>query len=133
MQNDRGGYAVSYTLEFELQGLPRMNTGFGRSNRFAQSRETQKWKSKVHLACMGRLPPEPLSKAKLTLTRFSSVRPDYDNRVISLKPVIDGLVQALVLHDDNEDVIGVPEYLWEKCSPKEGRIRVRVEQITEEK
>ncbi len=71
----------------------------------------------------------PLKKAKLTLTRFSSIKPDFDNRVISFKPIIDGLVLAGVIEDDNEDVIGIPEYPHEKTSPRKGQIRIHVEAI----
>jgi Holliday junction resolvase RusA-like endonuclease len=118
-----------YTLEFSLAGLPKMNTGFSRGNRFAQSRETTKWKSKVHLACIGQLPPEPLERARLTLTRLSSVEPDYDNLVISFKPIVDGLVKAGVLANDRSSNVGRPEYLWVKVGPRDGRITVRVEGI----
>jgi hypothetical protein len=65
----------------------------------------------------------------LTLTRGSSVQPDYDGLVSGFKHVIDGLVLAKVLINDDQETIGIPEYKWVKADPKEGFIRVTVEEI----
>ena len=75
------------------------------------------------------LPPKPLKQASITLTRFSSVEPDYDNLVISFKPIIDGLRDAGVIVDDKFSVIGRPSYEWQKSPRNQGRIRVEVASI----
>ncbi len=77
--------------------------------------------------CWHLRPPEPLERAKLTLTRCSSREPDTDGLVSCFKHVVDGLVEAKVLADDRPSNIGIPDYRWEKCSNKLSRIKVQVE------
>lgn len=112
-------------LEMELAGLPmlRRDTKHWR----VRHQETQHWRTMVrgHLeaAWLGR----ELGQARLTLTRYSARCPDADNLAVSFKPVVDALVHWKVLADDNPDIIGTPEYRWEKAPRGEGRIRVVVE------
>jgi Holliday junction resolvase RusA-like endonuclease len=75
------------------------------------------------------IPEKPIKKAKLKLTRCSSKRPDYDGTVSSFKWVIDGLVRAGVLYDDNIDVIGEPEYKWESAGQHCGHIKIEITEI----
>jgi hypothetical protein len=91
--------------------------------------EAKKWKKKVEEAVVyGRLQPaKPLTKAKLTLTRHSSMRPDSDGLVSSFKHVIDGLIEADVLVDDAFENIGMPVYLWLRAPPCKGFITIEVE------
>lgn len=74
-------------------------------------------------------PPIALNKAKLTLTRFSSMKPDQDGLVSSFKHVVDGLVECGVLVDDSMDIIGMPEYKHEPAKPKFGKIQIEVQEI----
>jgi len=92
-------------------------------------REAAIFKSQIGLVTSGKRPPKPLMKAKVTLTRFSSIRPDHDGLVSSFKHILDGLVEAGILHDDNYDTIGVPTYLWDKAPPGKGKIRVEVVEV----
>ena len=119
---------MAFVLEFEINELPKMTNG-GNKNWRATHYERQKWKNAVASICLMRRPEVPLKKAKLTLTRFSSVCPDYDNMAISFKGVCDGLVLGRVIEDDKMTVIGMPDFKWEKVSPGEGKIKVRVEGI----
>jgi len=119
------------TLEFEIEGLPKM-TNTSRVHWTKIRKERRLWKDKVENAV--RLERErtaiefkTLSKAKVTIVRFSSVAPDYDGLVSAGKAILDGLVEAKVIIDDNVSVIGRPDYLWQKAKPKEGKIRVKVE------
>jgi len=83
----------------------------------------------VHFALAAGLPPEPLWKATVVCTRHSSRVPDYENLAHSFKPLIDGLTVnggGGVLVDDNQAVIGQPEYRWEKAAPKQGRVTIEV-------
>lgn len=73
----------------------------------------------------------PLERARLTLTRYSSVAPDFDGLVSSFKHIIDGLIDAGVIVGDSMKVIGAPTYLWEKTSPAKGRVKVIVEEVVE--
>lgn len=83
----------------------------------------------VHVAFLGRIPDQPLEKAKLTLTRHSSRQPDFDGMVHSFKRIIDALVKCGILIDDNPDVIGSPTYKWAKAARGDGHIQVEVESV----
>lgn len=117
---------MKYTLEFSLNGLPkRTNNIKSWRMRFAEAR---KWKAAVFAAVDYKLrPAEPLTKAKVTIIRFSSMPPDYDGMVSAGKYLIDGLVDAKVLVNDTFDIIGAPTYSWEKAKPKQGKVVVKVE------
>jgi hypothetical protein len=119
---------MSYVLELEIPGLPK-RTNNAQANWRAKYAEAKKWKRLVLNAVVfaRKQPKAPCQKAQVTLTRHSSVRPDFDGLVSSFKHVIDGLILAKVIVNDNHDVIGVPEYLWEKAPPKLGRITIKVE------
>jgi hypothetical protein len=85
-------------------------------------------------------PDEPLRRARVTLTRRSSVEPDYDNLVASFKPVVDALtrsrknrngrwiIRADVLADDTPKILD-REYRWEHAPSRHGSIRVEVEEL----
>lgn len=119
-----------YRLEFELNALPKMTNPSGSRSthwRFVKL-EKDKWKMMVKIALRAHnLPATPLSKAKLTLTRFSSVSPDPDGLVSGFKTIIDSLVHCGVLENDKFTNIGMPQYLWVKAKPKEGKVRIVVE------
>ena len=90
--------------------------------------EARKWKKMVSLVVVGKKPSQPLKKAKLTLTRYSSVCPDSDGLVSGFKRIVDGLVEAGILENDKFVNIGMPDYRWEKALPKNGRVTVTVEE-----
>lgn len=120
---------MSYSITFELPGLPRMANASGRSRNFwAIKKETDQWKKWVGQVACPR-PPSPLVRAKLTLIRFSSSEPDFDGLVHGFKPVIDGLKECGVLLDDKARNIGQSSYSWEKAPAKQGKIRVVVEAL----
>jgi Holliday junction resolvase RusA-like endonuclease len=117
-----------YRLELELIGLPKtVNGPHGSWQRAAAERK--KWRSLVEQATLGKRPSKPLDTARITLTRLSSNEPDYDNLAASFKSVVDGLRDAGIIVDDKKKNIGACIYLWEKTSPKNGKIRVLVEEI----
>lgn len=118
---------MSYKLEFTLDGLPQTPNSLLGAHWRVRSGHAKRWERAVWAKCWHLRPSEPLNKAKLRLTRFSSASPDYDGLVGSFKPVIDGLVRVGILSDDTMEVIGVPEYKVEKIGPKKGRIKVEVE------
>lgn len=119
-------------LAFEIEGLPRMTNPSGRKSHWAiKAQEAKKWKGLV-FSSLPRLTGSnykmfpPLPKARLVLTRYSSVSPDPDGLVSGFKHVIDGLVEAGVLVNDKFTNIGMPEYKWEKAPKGKGKIRVEV-------
>lgn len=121
-----------YRLELEISGLPkRFNQGQG-SHWTVRHQEAQKWHKRV----LGRMvvtrsfpPKRPLSRARVTLIRYSSRAPDFDGLVQSFKPVMDALKKCLIILDDNMEVIGKPDYRWEQTCRGEGKIRILVEEV----
>jgi hypothetical protein len=117
---------VSYSLKIEIPGLPSINTASNNHWR-VRARHNRKWRHDTILSAKAAgLPPEPLWKAKVTCTRHSAREPDFENLAHSFKPLVDGLVTGGVLVDDNQQVIGQPEYRWEKAAPKKGRVTIEV-------
>lgn len=118
---------MSYRLEFSLEGLPKMaNIQNGKSHWRHADKERKLWQQLVAMTVGARKPKEPLLKAGLILTRFSSVEPDYDGLVRGFKSVVDGLTVAGVLANDKLSNTGAWDCRWEKCKPKQGSIRVVV-------
>jgi len=93
------------------------------------AKENRHWKAMVNLMVCGHRPKAPLKRARLTLTRFSSVSPDSDGLVSGFKRIIDGLVASGVLENDRYENIGMPQYLWQKEAPGRGRVHIKIEEI----
>ena len=123
--------ANAYTIEFQLPGLPRMTNSIQRRHWAVQKKHTDFWKSAVRraLAILNK-PPQPLTSAALTLTRYSSRAPDPDGLVSSFKAIKDSLVEEGVLAGDSLEIIGMPDYRWQKCAPGKGKVHVRVEDLS---
>ena len=118
---------MSYELHIRLIGLPPMNTADG-ANRWARKNDRDCWYRAVSVACTGRLPSSPLGKARVRITRRSASarEPDFENLTQGGKHLLDGLVRCGVLLDDNPDVIGRTDYVWEKAPPKGGNVTIDV-------
>lgn len=117
-----------YILEFELQGLPKMANG-SHGNWRADHGAKMAWRKKVGLALMLKHKPNPpLKLAKATFTRFSSVEPDDDGLTHGFKPIRDALKFYGIIEDDKRKNL-VAEYRWEKAAPKQGKIKVKVEEV----
>jgi hypothetical protein len=123
--------APLYWLEFQVPGLPRMANASGRSRGFwVINNERKQWKAAVAGALAGRKKPDqPLKRAKVTCTRYSSSAPDFDGLVAGFKPIIDALVDLGILEDDSMKHIGVPTFHWEPVKPKQGCIAVTVQEV----
>jgi Holliday junction resolvase RusA-like endonuclease len=116
-----------YVLEFTLVGLPRMANLGNRSHWRHAHAEAKRWQAAVTLATIGKRPATPLDRYRLTLTRYSSVQPDFDGLVRGFKSVVDGLRVAKVISDDKLDNSGAWDCRWVKCKKGEGKVVVRVE------
>ena len=114
-----------YSLEFELDGLPPMNSADGMHWRVRRKLRID-WELRVELACRGRKPTEPLPRAQVEISRFSSREPDFENMAQGGKFLLDGLVKCGVLLDDRPSVIGQPVYRCSKIAPKQGKVRISV-------
>lgn len=123
---------MSYRLEFELPGLPRMaNIASGRSHWRYAHQEAATWKQAVKLAVGPRKPKKPLPRYRLILTRFSSVEPDFDGLTRGFKSLVDGLKMAGVIEDDKLSNSGAWDCQWDRARPREGKVRVVVEEVKE--
>jgi Holliday junction resolvase RusA-like endonuclease len=121
-----------YLLEFQLPGLPETTNEILSMRLRMRLRCKRIWKRTVWLLVVGKRPASPLKRARLTLIRCSSTRPDSDGLVSSFKHVIDGLVEARVLENDRYENIGFPNYAWEKAPSGKGHCKIRIEEISEE-
>jgi len=134
---------VSYHLRIDLPGAPRMNTADNRHWRVRQ-KEKLIWYELVKAAVWAEvgkpvcLPFEcavpsgvvwrTLHKARVRITRCTAANrePDFENLAQGGKHILDGLVRCGVLLDDNPEVIGQPEYKWEKAKRGEAHVVVEV-------
>lgn len=121
-----------YTFEVEIPVLPRLPNQLLGAKWRTRAGHAKKWEHLVWRYCWHLRPTEPLKRARLTLTRFSSRRPDFDGLVGSFKSPLDALVKLGVLADDAHEVIGVPEYLHEHIGACRGKIKIIVEGINNE-
>lgn len=115
-----------YYLKLELPGLPKTINAIGRKHWAVKVKEAQYWKSQVWVASLGKRPPKPLKMASLRFVRFSSVEPDPDGLVSSMKHLSDGLVAAGIIEDDKYSNIGMPHYEWVKVPKNQGRVVIEV-------
>lgn len=120
---------MSFVGTFEMPGLPKSPNALLGATWQARAGHKKLWKSKVLKAIQGVKLKEPLKRAELTCIRFSSIQPDHDGLVGSFKAVIDAFRDLGVIEDDNPQVIGQPEYRWEKVSPGKGKISVTIKEI----
>lgn len=120
-----------YRLKFEIKSLPKRYNAYKNMHWAVKAADAKKWHKMVAGAILafGSFPDKALTKAKVTLTRYSSRAPDYDGLVQAFKPVLDGLVKCRVLEDDNMLVIGRPDYQWKKVPSGQGSIEVIVEEV----
>jgi hypothetical protein len=116
-------------LIFEIPGLPKLPNQFNRGGWKPRYGALKTWRKRVVKYAFAFRPIKPLEKARVTLTRYSSVEPDYDGLVGAMKPILDGLVDAGIIIDDKMSVIGQPIYRWEKCGRGQGKVRVVVESV----
>ena len=121
-----------YKFEFTLQGLPPTTNSMGRKHWAVKARAARDWKGLVSLAVVGHRPKTPLQKAKLTLIRYSSSEIDPDGLVSSFKHILDGLVFAKIILNDKISNIGMPEYIWHKCKRGQGKITIKIEELSNE-
>ena len=117
-----------YKLFFELPGLPKTTNG-SHGNWRAAAAERRKWRKASTSRAYPYKPSSPLLKCRLTLTRCSTTKPDIDNLAISFKGVVDGLKDAMIIHDDTDKVVIERYYLHEKAPRNKGKICILIEEI----
>jgi hypothetical protein len=122
--------------------LPPMNTKATRRHWSVLAKEATQWRDALVPMTAGKRPPQPLGRARIVLTRCSAskVEPDFDNLVMSFKPIVDALTtsspnrngrwisRADVLADDSPKVLE-RVYRWEQCPLAEQGVTIEVEEI----
>ena len=116
-----------YSIDFTLPGLPKSQTN--NWTKWARIKDKKRWVQEVWAATHGKLPKEPLKSARVHFTRCSATEPDFTNLVASFKHIEDALIEVGLIFDDAPECIGRPGYAWQKVPPKEGRVRVRVDEL----
>ena len=121
-----------YKLDLTLHALPKSNNKSLRSHWAAQRREGKMFDLLIAGICRGKLPAQPLKKAHITITRHFWRTLDFDGLVGSLKPVVDALVSAGVIEDDNWNVLGSWEVDQQFRTKKEGPLlTIQVREVVE--
>lgn len=117
---------MSYYLELEIPGLPKLTNAQFKSGHWARKKERDQWHKLINILTLKSRPPKPIVRYQLVLTRYSSSEPDYDGLTASFKPCIDGLVKAGVLQDDKLSNTGAWNCFWEKVPRNQGKIKIIV-------
>jgi hypothetical protein len=106
-----------FRLSITLHSLPdSLNKGL-RGHRMKYFSKNKKWDLLIFGMVRHQLPPKPLEKARISIVRHSWRQLDYDGLVGSMKPIVDALVTAGVLADDNWNVTG-PWVVDQQFRPK---------------
>jgi len=95
-----------YKLDVTLHSLPdSLNKGL-RTHRLKYNQKNKRWDLLIFGMVRHKLPPKPITKARITIVRHFWRTLDYDGLVGSMKPIVDALVDAGVLSDDTWKVTG---------------------------
>jgi hypothetical protein len=89
-----------YTLEIEIPLAatdPNETKGVGK---FEVHRRFKSVKKQIAYLVLGKQPIKPLTSFIISVTRYSSRTMDFDNLIASLKPHLDGLKLAKIIHGD---------------------------------
>lgn len=109
-----------YQLSLTLHCLPKSLNKALRAGRYANNRQNHQFDFLIAGMVRGKLPAKPLEKARIRIVRHFWRNLDYDGLVGSLKPVVDALVSAGVLVDDNWGVTGPWDVTQEFRPKKDG-------------
>ncbi len=122
-----------HQVEFTLKGLPPMTNELVRSGWRKKMGIVRKWRELTELTLKAQrasLDPEFVNRwpfkhdrVKIYFVRYSSKQPDFDGLVSGCKFLLDGLVSGGLLVDDKGIV---PDYRWELCGTKDGRVTIKV-------
>jgi Holliday junction resolvase RusA-like endonuclease len=104
----------AYSLRIEMPGAPRTNSADNLHWRIRQ-KEKKNWLEQVGVSVHGQKPDEPLTSARVHITRRTAATraPDQDNLYSASKFILDALVRSRILLDDNQDVITEFVCRWE--------------------
>lgn len=120
----------TFKLSFTLFEMPlTLNEVMGKSWR-SRHENFKRIKKAIYLHSVGKLPPQPIKKARVSFIRYSSGTLDRDNLYFTFKSIIDGLVQSGVILDDGFEMVKelYPAQVKIKRTEKK-KIEVTVEEL----
>ncbi len=120
-----------YHQSVEINDLPKLFNRLSKNSFWDYKLQQQKWLKLIWVAFNGKKPDQPLKRASIVITRFSSKEPDVDGLFSGMKYPLDALVKNGILIDDRPSVIDF-QAKWQKCSPKMGKISIEVREILSE-
>lgn len=109
-----------YKIDLTFQTLPKSLNRELRSHWGKRFNSNNAWDNLVYAQVHGKLPSEPLVKARIRIVRHFWRTLDYDGLVGSMKPMVDGLVTAGVLSADSWKVLGVWDVTQQFRPKKDG-------------
>src|SRR4051794_1364331 len=100
--------ASKYQITIKMDGLPPTLNKLKRMHHMAEARLNDEWRGKVKAAIGSNIPPEPITRARITITRHSSVEGDGDNYTGGYKAICDTLGPRYlkILREDRMSNIG---------------------------
>lgn len=116
-------------IEILLQGLPKTPNQLKTMHWAARAKHSKQWRSAARWMAFKSQPKQPLRQVRLTFIRGSSRQCDYDNGIASVKPLIDGLVDAGIIADDNPSIVKAVLFGWEKAPQKAGFMKIIIEPL----
>jgi hypothetical protein len=114
------------TVKFTLYDLPPSLNDWQNLHAMEKTRRKKQIERDVYYASYNQRPPEPYEKAHIRITIFFPVKRLRDNLNYPCKELIDGIVKAKIIKDDNIDVIGRPDVILE-YDKKNPRVEIEVE------
>lgn len=119
-----------YSLEFTIQGLPRIFTNGSHGHWTIKHKARLTWAKLVTQAIGAKKPSAPLRVAQAEFVRVSSKEPDFDNLVSSFKGVRDSLIKCGIIENDKTSNLPNAIYRWEFVKRGQGHIKVSIKEVS---
>ena len=111
-------------MQYILDDIPPSNNRFiGRNARFEYAEQKKIWEQMIFFCCRPR-PETPLAHARVTITYFFKDRRRRDPDNYSGKFILDGLVSAGILKDDNFQCVELCLKAKFGCSKSQTKIEI---------
>ena len=88
----------------------------------------KKRKQRYHLEILSQNPQKFKGKVNVHITRYSSAVPDPDGVAGGAKDILDAIVDAGIIEDDNMGVVQNFSVDWKKSKQKDQRTEIVIEQ-----
>lgn len=115
-------------IKFTLLDLPPSLNEWQNLHPMKKAQRKKQVEHDVYYASYNQRPVKPFHRAKVTIRIFFPVKRRRDERNYDCKWLIDGLVVAKIIEDDNIDVIGRPDIIpdYDKDNP---RVEIEIQEM----